>query len=195
VLSHGAVLAGRADLMPSLTAFVGLVVTSSLAVATSGPRPRMLLLVVAAAILALWWLAPSLLLFTPPAALNVAAGVFFASTLREGREPRIATFARLERGEALPPDLSGYARTLTWIWSILLFGLAAIGLLLAVTAPLRVWSAFVNVASYLAIAALFVGEYAFRRMRYRQYRHGSLRALIRIVARDRRARATGARAP
>ena len=83
-----------------------------------------------------WRFAPSLLLFVPPAALNVAFGVFFAVTLAPGREPRIASFARLERGE-LPPDLARYTRRLTWLWTVFFFASAAIGLLLAAFAPLQ----------------------------------------------------------
>ena len=191
MLSHGAAIAGRADAMPAITACVALIVSMALVVASSRMHARLVWLAVAATALFAWHYAPSLLLFVPPAALNIAFGVFFGATLRPGREPRIATFARLERGEALPPELARYTRRLTWIWTIFLFASAAIGVVLAVVAPIGVWSAFVNVGSYVAIAALFVGEYVYRRIRYRQYRHGSLLALIRIVVRDRRAFTTG----
>ena len=121
VLSHGAALADRPDLMRSITAAVVVVVAIALFVAARDARVRMAWLVIAAATLALWRLTPTLLLFLPPAALNVAFGWFFANTLRAGREPRIATFARLERGEPLPPELALYTRRLTWLWTILLF--------------------------------------------------------------------------
>jgi len=195
VLSHGAALADRPDLMRSITACVVVVVAIALCVAARDARVRMAWLAIAAATLVLWQLAPALLLFLPPAALNVAFGWFFANTLRAGREPRIATFARLERGESLPPELVLYTRRLTWMWTILLFALAVTSLVLAFTAPLRVWSFFVNVASYVAIAGLFTGEYVYRRIRYRNHRHGSLVGLIRIVVRDRRAMTAGTRAP
>lgn len=187
LLSHGAALAGRADAMPAITGCVALVVCAAMVVASPRLRVRLVWSCIAAATLVAWRHAPALLLFAPPAALNVAFGAFFATTLRSGREPRIATFARLERGEALPPELAAYTRRLTWIWTALLFALAAIGLVLALWAPLPIWSSFVYVVSYVAIAALFVGEYAYRRVRYRHHRHGSLLALLRIVVRDRRA--------
>jgi uncharacterized membrane protein len=184
-------LAGRADLMPAITAIVALLVSLALLAASHGARTRVIWFVIAAITVIAWRLFPSLLLFAPPAALNVAFGMFFATTLAHGREPRIATFARLERGGELPAELAAYTRRLTWIWTIFLFACAAIGIALAAFAPLAVWSAFVNVASYVAIAALFVGEYLYRRVRYRGYRHGSLVALIRIVMRDRRSLTTG----
>ena len=180
--------------MPAITDCVALVV--SLSFVAAGPmRVRLLGLAIAVATLLAWRYAPALLLFVPPAALSIAFGIFFATTLRPGREPRIATFARLERGEALPPELVVYTRRLTWIWTMLLFASAAIGLALAMTAPIGTWSAFVNVGSYLAMGALFVGEYAYRRVRYRHHRHGSLLELIRIVMRDRRALTRGNPAP
>lgn len=192
MLSHGAALAGRADWMPAITGCVVLTLATALLVASRDAGPRILWLVVATAAALAWRFAPWLLVFVPPAALNIAFGVFFATTLRHGREPRIATFARLERGGPLPPELATYTRRLTWIWTLLFFASAAIGVMLAAFAPLQVWSAFVNVVSYVAVMGLFVGEYAYRRIRYRHYAHGSLFALIRIVMRDRRALAIGA---
>jgi len=192
VLSHGAALAGRADWMPAITGGVVLTLATALVLASRHAGPRVIWLVVATAAVLAWRFAPWLLVFVPPVALNIAFGVFFATTLRPGREPRIAAFARLERGAPLPPDLAIYTRRLTWIWTVLFFASAVIGVMLAAFAPLQVWSAFVNVASYVAVAVLFVGEYAYRRIRYRHYVHGSLFALIRIVMRDRRALAIDA---
>ena len=164
-------------------------------VASREPRLRVVWLIVALAVSLGWHYAPSLLLYLPPAALNVAFGVFFAMTLAPGREPRIASFARLERGGELPSDLARYTRRLTWLWTVLFFVSAAIGLLLAAFAPLHVWSAFVNVASYVAVAALFVGEYLYRKIRFPHYRHAPLATLVRIVVQDRRTRAAGGTQP
>jgi len=191
VLSHGAALAGRPDWMPAITAGVALTVAIALLVASRSARVRFAWLLVAAATALAWRFATPVLLFAPPAALNIAFGLFFATTLGPGREPRIATFARLERGGPLPPDLVAYTRRLTWIWTGLFFASAAIGLALAAFAPLTVWSAFVNVASYVAVAALFVGEYLYRRIRFRDYRHASLATMMRTVIQDRRSLTTG----
>ena len=38
----------------------------------------------------------------------------------------------------------------------------------AVTVPLNLWSLFANVLNYLLVAALFVGEFAYRRRRFPQ---------------------------
>jgi len=126
-------------------------------------------------------LAPQILLFAPPVAINAALAAFFGASLRPGREPVISLFARLEQGGSLPPDLARHARTVTWLWTLLLAGMAVTALALAALAPLDVWSLFANVVAYVLIAALFVGEYLYRRVRFRHYRHASLAGLLRNV--------------
>jgi len=191
VLSHGAALAGRPEWMPGITGTVALIIALALLIASHEARGRIAWLVVTVAVVLGWHYAPRLLLYVPPAALNLAFGVFFAVTLAPGREPRIASFARLERGGELPSDLARYTRRLTWIWTALFFVSAAVGLLLAAFAPLDVWSTFVNVVSYMTVAALFVGEYLYRKLRFPQYRHAPLFTLVRIVVQDRRSHAAG----
>ena len=184
MLSHAAVLAGRPDWIPGITAGVAANIALAMVVGGRDRRARLGWVAALAALAAVRVVAPRLLLYLPPAAINVAFGLYFASTLRPGREPRIARFARLERGGTLPPDLAAYTRRLTWIWTALFFGSAAAGLLLAALAPLVVWSTFANGESYLVVAGLFVGEYAWRVWRFRQYRHAPLPALLRTVLRD-----------
>ena len=125
--------------------------------------------------------APQVLLFAPPVVINAALAAFFGASLRAGREPVISLFARLEQGGALPDDLARHARTVTWLWTLLLAGMAATALALAAWAPLETWSLFANVIVYALIATLFIGEYLYRRVRFRKYRHASLAGLLRNV--------------
>jgi uncharacterized membrane protein len=125
--------------------------------------------------------APQALLFAPPVVINAALAVFFGASLRAGREPLINIFARHEQGGQLPPDLERHARLVTWLWTLLLAAMALLALALALWAPLELWSLFANVGIYVLIAALFIGEYAYRRLRFRQYRHASLAGLVRNV--------------
>jgi uncharacterized membrane protein len=125
--------------------------------------------------------APQLLLFAPPVLINAALAFFFGASLRSGREPVICVFARLEQGKDLPPDLARHARVVTWLWTLLLATMAVLALALALWAPLETWSLFSNVVAYALIAMLFVGEYLYRRLRFRHYRHASLAALLRNV--------------
>jgi uncharacterized membrane protein len=106
-----------------------------------------------------------------PLAVNLALCWLFGRTLAAGREPMIARFARLERGEPLPDDLARYARRLTVAWAVFFATMAAISLALAAWGPLAVWSLFTNVINYALVALFFVGEYVVRRLRFRHYRH------------------------
>ena len=125
--------------------------------------------------------APHILLFAPPVIINAALAAFFGASLRPGHEPVISIFARLEQGGVLPPDLARHARAVTWLWTLLLAAMAALALALAILAPLEIWSLFTNVVIYALIATLFIGEYLYRRARFRHYRHASLAGLLRNV--------------
>jgi uncharacterized membrane protein len=123
--------------------------------------------------------APQLLVFAPPVVINAAVAWFFGSSLREGREPMISVFAKRERGGPLPPDLERHALVVTWLWTLLPATLSVTSLALALWAPLEVWSLFANVVIYVLLAALFVGEYLYRRVRYRHHRHASFADFLR----------------
>lgn len=185
LLSHGAALAGRSDLMPAITAGTVIVILCAVFVGIRRTGLRALALASIAAVALCWWHAPMLLVYLPPAAINLALGIYFASTLAPGREPRISGYARRLRGEALPPELQHYTRRLTWVWTVFFFATTAIEIVLAAAAPIEVWSAFSNFGSYLAVALLFVGEHVWRRLRFPNQRQVPMRALLKMMARDR----------
>ena len=106
-----------------------------------------------------------------PLAVNLALCGLFGRTLAAGREPMIARFARLERGAELPADLARYARALTFAWTGFFAAMAAVSLGRARWGSVLAWSRFTNVVNYALVALLFVGEYVYRRVRFRHYRH------------------------
>ena len=122
------------------------------------------------------------LLYVPPVAINLALCWLFGRTLVRGRVPLIARFARMEQGE-LSAELDRYARIVTWLWTLLFAGAALTALALAVSGSRDAWSLFTNLVNYLLVAALFLGEFAYRRLRFRAYRHHSLPQLLRNVRR------------
>jgi uncharacterized membrane protein len=124
---------------------------------------------------------PAILLLAPPVLLNAAAASVFGASLRAGHEPLINRFARRARGGELPPDLAVHARLVTWLWTLLLAGMAVVAAGLALWAPLELWSLFTNLIAYALIAALFIGEYVYRRLRFRHYQHASFVAQLRSV--------------
>jgi uncharacterized membrane protein len=131
--------------------------------------------------------APRLLQFLPPILMIGLMAWVFGTTLRRGRMPLIERIIRTLNGpqDNLNEDVIRYARRLTGVWTALFVVLAVIntalalcaepgGLLLsfgvqpAVTLPLNLWSLFANVLNYLLVAALFIGEFMFRRRRFPQ---------------------------
>jgi uncharacterized membrane protein len=120
------------------------------------------------------------LLYIPPVVINLALCWLFGRTLVKGRVPLIARFAMIEQG-TLTPELERYTRILTWIWTVLFAVAAAIAAALAVSGSRDAWSLFTNLWNYVAVGILFVGEYAYRRVRWRQYRHHSPLQLLRNV--------------
>src|SRR6266849_3157756 len=127
---------------------------------------------------------PDTLLKLPPVIINLAMAVWFGRTLAPGEEPMISWFARLVRGKELPPDIARYTRCSTAIWTALFVSSAAVAAALAVLATPEIWSLFANGIDYLLVGVLFVGEYVFRRVRYRHDDDGSLADVVRTVARS-----------
>lgn len=122
------------------------------------------------------------LLYLPPIALNAGLCWLFGRTLVHGRVPLIARFALMEQG-TLTEELAAYTRRLTWLWTLLFAGAALASLLLALSGSRDAWSLFTNLVNYLLVAALFLGEFAYRRLRYRSFRHQSPLQLLRNVRR------------
>jgi uncharacterized membrane protein len=177
---HGAVLLGAPHWVPRLTA--GALIMAAALWACAARSPRAAVCALGIALLAAWAAraAPQLLLYAPPVLINVALAAVFAASLRPPREPVITRFARMEH-PVLPSELALYTRCLTVLWAALFAAMAGVALTLALHGSLEAWSTFTNVVSYLLVAALFAGEHAYRRRRFRQYRHAGLRELVRNV--------------
>jgi uncharacterized membrane protein len=139
-------------------------------------------LVPPAAGIAVYWAAPpaAWVLFIPPILINLALAWVFGRTLVRGRTPLIARFAIMEQG-TLSAELETYTRALTWLWMLLFIAAAAASLALALSGHRDAWSLFTNFLNYVLVAALFLGEFVYRRLRFRNYRHHSPLQLLRNV--------------
>jgi uncharacterized membrane protein len=139
-------------------------------------------LVPPAAGVAMLWGSPAVewLLFIPPVVINAMLAGLFGRTLVRGRVPLIARFAMIEQG-TLSAELAAYTRTLTWVWTVLFIAAALFSLALAISGHRDAWSLFTNFVNYLLVAALFLGEFVYRRLRFRAYRHHSPLQLLRNV--------------
>jgi len=132
--------------------------------------------------IAVAWTSPPVewMLFVPPIVINLALAWLFGRTLVRGRVPLIARFAIMEQG-TLSAELVTYTRTLTWLWTLLFVAAAGASLALALSGHRDAWSLFTNFLNYVLVAALFLGEFAYRRLRFRNYRHHSPLQLLRNV--------------
>ena len=123
------------------------------------------------------------LLKFPPVVINLALAAWFGKSLAPGEEPVIGWFARLVRGVELPADLVRYTRNSTIRWTVFFAGMAGVAAALAVLATQQTWSLFANGINYLLVTALFVGEFAYRRMRFRHHKHPSFAEVVRTISR------------
>ena len=133
---------------------------------------------------AVYWSAPQVewLLFIPPIVINLALAWVFGRTLVRARVPLISRFALMEQ-ETLSAEVASYTRMLTWLWTLLFVAAAGISLALAMSGNRDAWSLFTNLINYLLVGGLFLGEFLYRRVRFRNYRHHSPLQLLRNVRR------------
>ena len=101
----------------------------------------------------------------------------FARTLAPGREALVTGLARHVHG-TLPDDITAYTRQVTWAWCVFFAAMGLISVLLFAFASLSAWSLFVNVLGLPLIGAMFVGEYIYRVLRYRNFSHAPLFASV-----------------
>lgn len=136
---------------------------------------------------ALYWLVVAghglYALYVPPAAIPAALFLLFASSLRSGQVPLVTRIARLMHDGELPEDLVAYTRRVTLLWCFVCAALFGSAVLLALFASPALWSLMTNVIHYAVLGAVFVLEYAWRRIRYRHHEHSGLVQYLRRLAR------------
>jgi uncharacterized membrane protein len=111
-------------------------------------------------------------LYVPPIALPGMLLAVFAGSLRRGQVPLVTRIAQASSGQLDEARLR-YTRNVTRLWVLVLALQVGVALLLAMTGPLWLWSLVTNLINYLLTGALFVGEYAYRRLRFRGIPHQS----------------------
>jgi uncharacterized membrane protein len=97
----------------------------------------------------------------------------FGRTLSKGQIPLITQLATKIQGE-LPPEIHRYTRQVTVAWTLFFAVSALLGIGLYYFVSFAAWSLFSNVYSTPLLIAMFVLEYAYRLLRYRQFKHPSL---------------------
>jgi uncharacterized membrane protein len=174
---HAAVLAPALALAPLLAGLLWLAVRTNRA---GWAKLAAVSAVLALAVLASRRAAASLSFLYPlPSVLVYGALLWiFGRSLVPGREALVTRLARHVHG-ALPDEITAYTRQVTWAWCAFFAAMGLGSLLLFAFAPLPAWSLFVNVLSLPLIVAMFVAEYIYRVLRYRQFSHVSLLTAVR----------------
>lgn len=104
----------------------------------------------------------------------------FGHTLVGGRDPLVSQLARRIHRDDYSPAIARYTRQATWAWTLYFVAMGLTSVVLFVSAPLAVWSYFVNFVSFLTLGAMFVAEYAVRRWRLRGIRHMSFLQSVKL---------------
>lgn len=115
----------------------------------------------------------------------------FALTLRPGREPLITGMARRMHGP-LSSEMLRYTKGVTAAWTVFFAAQLGLSVALFCTAPLVVWSFFVNILDIPLVVAMFCVEYVVRLRYLRDPPRHSLSMILNMVADIRKPRETSA---
>jgi len=136
---------------------------------------------------ALYWLVVAgdglYALYVPPIVIPAALLMLFASSLRSGQVPLVTRIAKTMHEGEFPDDLVTYTRHVTQLWCVVCAALFVSAVLLALFATPHRWSLMTNVIHYVVLGAVFLLEYAYRRIRYRQHEHFGLVQYLRRLSR------------
>ena len=117
------------------------------------------------------------------ATLNLFLLWLFGRTLLSGREPLISQISRHINGQ-LRPEVADYTRYVTIAWCIF-FGLEVVtSLSLYAFAPRAAWSFFINVLNLPLLILMFVGEKAYRTVRFPHHPKTSIMKAIEVYSKD-----------
>ena len=122
-------------------------------------------------------------LYVPPALIPAALFIVFARSLRPGATPLISRIATLMRGEALPPALVAYTRQVTVLWCGVFVVMFTSAVVAAIWASPAHWSLMTNVVHYVLLGAIFLVEFTYRRIRYRDLEPWGLFEYLRRLVR------------
>ena len=106
-------------------------------------------------------------------------GLTFGRSLLPGHVALCTQLADKIHGPLGPREVR-YTRRVTLAWAVFFFLVAAVSVLLYVSAPLRIWSIYINFCVLPLVGAMFVAEYLVRRRVLPQNRRAGLLATVRV---------------
>jgi uncharacterized membrane protein len=119
-----------------------------------------------------------LLPLLPHLAIYLLLLAWFGGSLRAGREPLVTYMARHVH-ETMSAELLAYTRRVTAAWCVFFLAMALTSGALFVRAPAETWSLFANVLNMPLVAAMFVAEYLWRRLRHPELSQATIPMMIR----------------
>ena len=119
----------------------------------------------------------------PHAAIYSVLLWVFATTLLPGRVALVTRLATRMHG-TLPRDIELYTRRVTVAWCVFFAAQLVLSALLLKFSTLSTWSLFVNLLNFPLVVLMFICEYAYRILRFRDFAHASLRQTVRSFTDD-----------
>lgn len=120
-------------------------------------------------------------LYLPSLVAPLLVLIPFAGSLRPGQQPLVSRMAELIH-KPLPAPLVDYTRRVTWLWTLAILLFAGIDLGLMAFADRETWSLYANGWAYALLGGVFLGEYGWRRWRYRDLHQPGFLDYLRLVA-------------
>lgn len=112
----------------------------------------------------------------------LALFALFGRTLRPGREALVTGLARRVQGELAAPVVT-YTRNVTVAWCWFLLSQPVLSAILLLTTRAGTWWLFINVVSWMMVAGMLAGEYAYRRRRFPGRQSATMAETLRILRR------------
>ena len=126
-------------------------------------------------------LAPGSIYVAQHVAIHVLLAFVFGLTLVGGRESLVTALARRVHG-TMTAAMAAYSRKVTVVWTVYFVAMALLSLALYALAPFATWAAFANLATPLALIALFVGEYLLRYRLHPEFERATLSQALNAYA-------------
>jgi uncharacterized membrane protein len=108
----------------------------------------------------------------------------FAASLLPGHTALVTRIAAAAHNP-LPPPLLPYTRKVTWLWTLVLAALLLADAYLIAAGSRERWSEFANLELYGVVAVVFLGEYLYRRVRFRRLRQPGFVDYLRLLSKQR----------
>ena len=126
-------------------------------------------------------IAPASLYLVQHVTIHLALAGVFGLSLRGGGDSLVTALARRVHGP-LVPAMAAYSRRVTIAWTAYFVAMAALSLALFAFAPFDAWAVFANLATPLAMLAMFVGEHLLRYRLHPEFEHATIGQAVRAYA-------------